>query len=67
MNYHSFGKISIKLNQIENFMRDAQAKGLTVKHVKANIYEFGVALPTLHDLDALRKAAGMIGLKYTQS
>ncbi|NVJ90401.1 MAG: hypothetical protein HWE34_02025 [Methylocystaceae bacterium] len=67
MNYHSFGKISVKLDQIKNFIHDAQSKGLTVKHVKANIYEIGVALPTLHDLDTLRKTAGMIGLKYTQS
>ncbi len=67
MEYVSFGKVSVKPDQIDNFIHDAQAKGLTVKHVKANIYEFGVALPTLHDLETLRKTAGMIGLKYTQS
>lgn len=67
MKYVSFGKIAVKLDQIDTFLHDAQSKGLTVKHVQANLYEFGVALPTLHDLDTLRKTAGMIGLKYTQS
>ncbi len=64
MDYLSFGKIAVKPNQIDAFVQEAKSNGLSVKHVQANIYEFGIQLPSLMDQDHLRKTAGLIGLKY---
>ncbi|WP_417819753.1 hypothetical protein [Terasakiella sp.] len=65
MNYQSFGKIAIQPDKIEAFVKEAEAKGLCVRHVKGTIYEFGMRIPSLHDPVQLRKSAGMIGLKYS--
>jgi hypothetical protein len=65
MEYLSFGKIAIKPDQIEAFTLEAKSKGLSVKHVQANIYEFGLQLPSMLDENTMRKTAGMIGLKYS--
>jgi len=65
MNYLSFGKIAVKPDQIDEFVREALEKGLKVTHISANIYEFGIQLPTLMDQNHLRKTAGLLGLKYS--
>ncbi|MDV7341511.1 hypothetical protein RYZ26_18015 [Terasakiella sp. A23] len=65
MDYLSFGKVAIKPDQTDAFLKEAQSKGLKVTHVKANIYEFGIQLPTLMDQNHLRKTAGLLGLKYS--
>ncbi|SCA55801.1 hypothetical protein MTBPR1_120107 [Candidatus Terasakiella magnetica] len=66
MDYLSFGKIAVKPDQAEAFVKEGKAKGLAIKHVQANIYEFGIQLPTLMDQEHLRKTAGLLGLKYSQ-
>ncbi|GGF55078.1 hypothetical protein GCM10011332_05580 [Terasakiella brassicae] len=65
MNYQSFGKIAIQPDKIEAFVKEAEAKGLCVRHVKGNIYDFGMRMPSLLDPAQLRKSAGVIGLKYS--
>jgi|GEM_PF-2081642 len=65
MDYLSFGKVAIKPDQIDAFKTEAQGKGLSVKHIQTNIYEFGLQLPTLLDQNTLRQTAGIIGLKYS--
>ncbi len=65
MNYQSFGKIAVQPDKTETFVKEAEAKGLCVRHVKGNIYDFGMRVPSLLDPVQLRKAAGMIGLKYS--
>ncbi|WP_028880473.1 hypothetical protein [Terasakiella pusilla] len=65
MNYLSFGKIAVKPDQIDAFIQEGQCKGLKITHVSANIYEFGIQLPTLMDQNHLRKTAGLLGLKYS--
>lgn len=65
MDYLSFGKIAVKIDQIDAFKKESQGKGLSIKHIQKNIYEFGLQLPTLHDQNKLRQTAGLIGLKYS--
>lgn len=64
MSFLSFGKIAIKPQQQEAFVEEAESKGLKVKHLQANIYEFGLSQPSFLDEETMRKTAGMIGLKY---
>ncbi|NVK17703.1 MAG: hypothetical protein HWE30_03280 [Methylocystaceae bacterium] len=65
MDYLSFGKVAIKPDQADQFVSEAQSKGLKVTHITNNIYEFGIQLPTLMDQNHLRKTAGLLGLKYS--
>ena len=65
MEYLSFGKIAVKKDQIDAFIHEAKSKGLHVKCIKDNIYEFGIQLPSLMDPESLRQTAGLIGLKYS--
>ena len=65
MSYLSFGKLAIKPVQCDAFLKEAKSKGLSVKHIKANIYEFGMDQPSLLDPAQLRKTAGLLGLKYS--
>lgn len=64
MDYLSFGKIAVKPDQIDAFLKDGKSQGLAIKHIQANIYEFGIKLPSLMDQTHLRKQAGLLGLKY---
>ncbi|WP_135076413.1 hypothetical protein [Terasakiella sp. SH-1] len=65
MDYLSFGRIAVKPDQIDAFLAEARSQGLHITHSTANIYEFGIKLPTLMDQDHLRRTAGLIGLKYS--
>jgi len=65
MNYQSFGKIAVHPDKIEAFVKEAEAKGLCVRHVKGNVYDFGMHMPSLLDPKQLRQSAGLIGLKYS--
>lgn len=64
MSFLSFGKIAIKKDNIDVFLKEASEKGLSVKHIKANIYEFGLNQPSLLNPDLLKKEAGLLGLKH---
>ncbi|WP_419799252.1 MAG: hypothetical protein ACNI26_06200 [Terasakiella sp.] len=65
MDYQSFGKIAVHPDKIEAFVKEAEEKGLSVRHVKSNVYDFGMRMPSLLDPKQLRKSAGIIGLKYS--
>ncbi len=65
MEFQSFGKVAIKPDQTDAFLKEGKTIGLTIKHLQANIYEFGITLPTLLEEGQLRQKAGMLGLKYS--
>jgi hypothetical protein len=65
MNYQSFGKVAIQAEKVDAFIKEAESKGLSVRHVQGNIYDFGMSLPSLYDPQQLRQTAGLLGLKYS--
>lgn len=67
MNFLSFGKVAIKPEQIEAFLAEGKSAGLTINHIKANIYEFGIQQPSLLNPDQLKQKAGLLGLKYSET
>lgn len=65
MEFLSFGKVAITPELTDAFLQEGKSIGLSIKHVQANIYEFGIQAPSLLDPNILRQKAGLLGLKYS--